>query len=241
MQTGFQKVDGDTYYFSTEDGSMQTGRLIIAGKKYYLQDNGVMYTGWIDLEDGRYFFHGDGVMATGWHTFDGKRYHFNTSTGRLDKNMLLDGYNITDDGTAVPYSDVQKRAQSIINNIGTTSSAVYNYVVNHNQYSFIENTRSLAEIERVGWGAFANYAMDNRRVVCYYFAAITDILFKHAGFTSRIVYGTGYYTSDHYWNQIYVDGKWVNFDTCNRLYAVSDEYLKQNNYTWTQLVYPKYY
>ena len=104
----------------------------------------------------------------------------------------------------------------------------------------METTRTLDQIESLGWGYFANYAMDNRFVVCYYFAALQDLLFHEAGFESRIVYGNGTHASDHYWNQVKINGEWTNYDACNGFAAVSDDFLKAKTYTWYQFVYPVY-
>ncbi|MDE5854221.1 MAG: transglutaminase-like domain-containing protein, partial [Ruminococcus sp.] len=156
-------------------------------------------------------------------------------------NKIVGDYNLTEDGSAVPLSAVQNRAKAIISSTGTDATAIYNYVRNNNKYSLIESTRSLSQIESVGWSYFANYALDNRFVVCYYFAAVTDLLYKQAGYQTRIVYGTGHYTSEHYWNQVYVNGTWLNYDACNGYCGVSDAVLKSKNYTWYQNVYPKYY
>ena len=107
-------------------------------------------------------------------------------------------------------------------------------------YKFIESTKSLAQIQTIGWSFFANYAMNNRFVVCYYFAAVTDLYFQEAGLESRVVYGTGRGDGDHYWNQVYINGVWTNYDTCNHYKNVTDAYLKAMNYTWKQIVYPNF-
>ena len=111
---------------------------------------------------------------------------------------------------------------------------------NHNKYKFIEATKTLAQIQSIGWSYFAQYAFNNRFVVCYYFAAVQDVLFQEAGYESRIVYGTGRGSGDHYWNQIKVNGVWTNYDACNGYANVTDAYLKAQNYTWKQYVYPKF-
>lgn len=241
--TGIYEIDGKKYYFHPETSLMTTGRLIIGGKKYYFGENGVMMIGWATLDDGRYFFGNDGVMVTGWQTINGKKYYFNTQNGKMETNKIVDDYNLTADGSAVALSAVQKRAKTIIASIGKSPTAIYNYVCNNNKYRFIENTRTLSQINSKGWAYFANYSLDNRYVVCYYFAAVTDLLFKQAGLQSRVVYGTGRGTGDHYWNQIYDEssGNWVNYDTCNGYRGVTFAYLQSQNYTFYQYVYPKYY
>ena len=83
--------------------------------------------------------------------------------------------------------------------------------------------------------------MDHEFVVCYYFAAISDLLFQQAGYKTRIVYGTGRGTTDHYWNQVLIDGVWVNYDACNGYFGKTDAFLKEKNYTFKQYINAKYY
>ncbi|MBP3309857.1 MAG: hypothetical protein J6L05_03490 [Ruminococcus sp.] len=239
MQTGWVTLDDGTYYFG-QDGIMLTGRQIIEGNKYYLNEKGIMQTGWITLDDGKYYFGADGIMLTGWQDIDGNKYHFSTRNGKLDTFTVLDGYVIGADGIAKAPSAVQKRAQNVIASIGKSADAIYNYVTSKNKYKLIESTKTLAQIESIGWSHFANYALDNKFVVCYYFAAVTDVLFQNAGYESRIVYGTGRGTGDHYWNQIKVNGVWTNYDTCNGYKNVTFEFLQAQNYTFKQYVYPDY-
>ncbi|MBR3970087.1 MAG: hypothetical protein IKJ87_03315 [Ruminococcus sp.] len=222
---------------------MMKGRLIVDGNKHYFGDDGAMVMGWVTLEDGKYFFGENGIMVTGWNTIGGNKYYFSQANGKLVTNKVHDGYNLNEDGMAVPLSAVQKRAQTIINSTGKDPVKIYNYVTKNNMYRHIESTRTLDQINKKGWAYFANYSLDNRYVVCYYFAAVTDLLFQQAGLKCRIVYGTGRGTGDHYWNQVY-DSKtktWINYDTCNGYCGVSFSYLQSQNYTFYQYVYPKYY
>ena len=239
----FTEIDGKKYYLHPDTALLMTGRLIVDGNKYYFGEDGAMVKGWVTLEDGKYFFGEDGIMLTGWKTIGENKYYFNPSNGKMVTNKIQDGYNLTEEGIAVPLSDVQVRAQGVINSIGKDTTSIYNYVRNNNMYRYIEPTRTLKEINQKGWAYFANYSLNNRYIVCYYFAAVTDLLFKQAGLECRIVYGTGRGTGDHYWNQVYdpTSKTWLNFDTCNGYYGVSFSYLQSQNYTFYQYVYPKYY
>lgn len=237
--TGLQTVSGSKYYFAA-DGKMQTGWQTIDGAKYYIASDGKVQTGWQTVDGAKYYFAADGKMLTGWQTIDGKKYHFNTSTGVMSVNTSIDGYTIGADGVAVKLSAVQVRANEIIASIGADAQNIFSYVRNHNKYKFIEETKSLQQIESIGWSYFADYSIDNRFIVCYYFAAVTDVLYKQAGFETRIVYGTGRGEGEHYWNQIKVNGVWTNYDTCNGYANVTDEFLKAQNYTWYQFIYPVY-
>ncbi|MDE7225583.1 MAG: hypothetical protein K2N49_01800, partial [Ruminococcus sp.] len=230
-------------YFNTETNAMMTGRLIINNVKYYFNENGTMRRGWAKLEDGhKYYFDVEGKMVTGWYEIKEKLYYFNPSNGQLVTNTIMGDYNLTNDGSAVPLSAVQQRAKSVILSMGAvTPTSIYNYVCSHNTYRYMEDTRSLDSINSTGWAYFADYALTNRYVVCYYFAAVSDLLFKQAGYTSRIVYGTGRGAGDHYWNQVYVNGSWTNYDACNGYADVSFSFLQSQNYTFYQYVNPIYY
>lgn len=242
---GIIEIDGKNYYFHKDTNLLTTGRLIVEGKKYYFDpaNGGAMATGWVTLTDGKYYFTDNGEMATGWLTLGENKYYFNETSGKMAVNLVKDGLSLNEEGIAGPLSELQKKAQTVIDANGKTVQSVYNYVRAHNYYRLMESTRTLPQIESVGWSYFANYALNNRFVVCYYFAAVTDLLFKQAGFESRIVYGTGRGTGDHYWNQVYDDNtkSWINYDTCNGYYGVSFAYLQTQNYTFKQYVYPKYY
>lgn len=242
MCFGITEIDGKKYYFDVKTGVMTTGKLVIDKKKYYFEPtSGVMQTGWVTIDSSKYYFAADGEMQTGWVTISGKKYYFNPSDGKMMTNTIVGDYNLAADGHAIAFSAVQKRANTILASTGKTAGAIYNYVVSHNYYKFIESTKSLAQIESIGWSYFANYALDKPAVVCYYFAAVTDLLFQQAGYTTRIVYGTGRGSGDHYWNQVYVDGKWLNYDTCNGYNGVSFTTLQNANYTIYQYVNAKFY
>ena len=247
MLTGWQGIDGSWYYFDPSNGKMMTGRIVIDGKKYFLDPNGKMMTGWQYLDNAWYYFDNSGVMKTGWNTIDGARYYFDVNNGQMLTNTTLAGYNIESDGKAYPFSSVQNRAVKILSSIEKTPDSVYDYVCAHNEYKSMSNVKKYSEIKSDDWAKFADYAMDNKYVVGCYFAAVTDLLFKQAGYQTRIVYGTGRGTSEHYWNQVYVKGQWLNYDTCNGLAGVTDDYLKTPSkqtgvgYKFKEYLTPKYY
>ena len=236
---GRHVVDDAEYYFSP-DGSVATGLITIPDDgTYFFGDDGKRQTGWIKVNDNQcYFSNENGKMVFGWQTIDGYQYFFNDS-GIMETNTTIDGKVIGEDGR-VQLSAVQQRANAVIARIGTSSQAIYNFVVNNNRYSHMEATKTQAQIEAIGWSYFANYAFDNRFIVCYYYAAITDLLYKQAGYESRIVHGTGRGSGDHYWNEVKINGYWTCIDTCNGYFQVSFSYLQSQNYTFYNYVYPTY-
>ena len=103
MATGWNEIDGAKYYFH-EDGARAGGWLELSGNSYYLQDDGVMQTGWLQLEGQKYYLAPqDGAMAVGWLEVNGNRMYF-AEDGSLQTGwQTLDGklYYLTPEGTAV--------------------------------------------------------------------------------------------------------------------------------------------
>ena len=82
VQTGWQTIDGKTYYLD-ENGEKVTGWQTIDGNKYYFKKtNGVMVIGWNHLSN-TYYHDENGVMLTGWQEIDGKKYYFKKSNGAM--------------------------------------------------------------------------------------------------------------------------------------------------------------
>ncbi len=89
--TGFQVIDGETYYFATNTGLMKTGKKLINGKRYYFypsgQKKGQMQTGWIKLDGYQYYFVESGKrygqMVAGWLTLNKKKYYFDKSAANI--------------------------------------------------------------------------------------------------------------------------------------------------------------
>lgn len=115
MLTGFQKLDGKTYYFNdtgrlvtggwnkvgskwyymNSNGSVRTGWQKIDGKWYYLSgwDNGAMLTGMQKLDGTNYFFNSSGEMATNsWKSSNGKWYYFGSSGAALKGWQKINGH-----------------------------------------------------------------------------------------------------------------------------------------------------
>ncbi len=237
--TGWQTIDDNQYYFS-EDCTRATGLVMTENDETYLfDDNGIMLTGWQTVNNNQCYFLSDGKMAFGWQTIDNDEYYFN-DYGIMVTNTTIGGKTIGADGKVKPLSSVQIKANSIIASIGTSTEAIYNFVRSNNRYQYMEETKSQSQIEAIGWSYFANYALNNRFIVCYYFAAVTDLLLKQAGWQSRIVHGTGTGTGEHYWNEVYANNTWYCIDTCNGFYMTSFSFLQGKNYTFSNYVYPTY-
>lgn len=94
-KTGFQTINGKTYYIDA-DGSKHKGWLQLDGKRYYFNTKtGVQQKGWMQDSNGnkRYFTSGSGVMVTGWlENSKGQNRYFDTKTGIMKtKWMTLNG------------------------------------------------------------------------------------------------------------------------------------------------------
>ena len=63
--SGWQKIDGNWYYFD-EEGTRIVGKKEINGATYYFDNNGVMKTGWALIEGHWNYFASSGAMKTGW-------------------------------------------------------------------------------------------------------------------------------------------------------------------------------
>lgn len=81
LASGWKTIGGKRYYFADSGYApyMQTGFLLLEGKKYYLGSDGVLRTGWIKYEGSNKYHYADSdgvIVIKGWKTIDGKDYYF---------------------------------------------------------------------------------------------------------------------------------------------------------------------
>ena len=75
-QSGWDVLDNGGQCYLDEDGDPITGWQELEGNTYYFDpDSFAMQIRWITLEDGRYYLGEDGIRRTDWQTIDGKRYY----------------------------------------------------------------------------------------------------------------------------------------------------------------------
>ena len=90
-KTGFQTINGKTYYIDA-DGSKHKGWLELNGKRYYFNTKtGVQQKGWMQDANGnkRYFTSNAGAMVTGWiENSKGQSRYFDTKTGIMKTKWL---------------------------------------------------------------------------------------------------------------------------------------------------------
>ncbi len=85
--TGFQKLNGATYYFDPATGRSARWARAIDGRLYYFNSAGKMHTGWLtwNADKSKSYFGADGKAMTGWQELGGHTYYFNPSTARSAK------------------------------------------------------------------------------------------------------------------------------------------------------------
>ena len=101
IQTGFQTIDGTTYYFATATSSVDSGEKVgqmlkgiqkISGVNYFLGENtGRVVTGLVtaDMKDKSgermiFYMNRNGEIQTGFQTINGTAYYFATATSSID-------------------------------------------------------------------------------------------------------------------------------------------------------------
>ena len=98
--TGWQTIDGKTYYFGEPDGTMHIGWLWLAeeDKRFYFNADGTLHTGWLEESGSRYYLTRDGSRYTGWLEEEGQRWYF-------DRGVLQTGWLELTEGTYLLDTD----------------------------------------------------------------------------------------------------------------------------------------
>ncbi|MDK0765795.1 cell wall-binding protein [Clostridium perfringens] len=83
VQSGWQIIDGKTYYFDEHNGMANGVSCISNGDNYevYLfNEDGSLVTGngWKEIESKWYYFNNNNSLANGWKTINGKTYYFSS-------------------------------------------------------------------------------------------------------------------------------------------------------------------
>ncbi|MGL4850562.1 MAG: N-acetylmuramoyl-L-alanine amidase family protein [Clostridium sp.] len=101
---GWLNLSGEYYYLNEYDGAMETGKLYLDHKEYFLNENGIMVTGWnwneVDyweagyyyyapngelqkewqwIEEAYYYLGVDGKMSTEWENINGEYYYLGSN------------------------------------------------------------------------------------------------------------------------------------------------------------------
>ncbi|EIF6296494.1 cell wall-binding protein [Clostridium perfringens] len=83
VQSGWQTIDGKTYYFDEHNGMAKGVSCISTGYNYevYLfNEDGSLVTGngWKEINGKWYYFNNNNSLANGWKTINGKTYYFSS-------------------------------------------------------------------------------------------------------------------------------------------------------------------
>jgi glucan-binding YG repeat protein len=92
--SGWQTIEGATYYYDPSTHTPIRGLRDVEGSRYYFNENtGARETGWKSLLGSRcYFDESDGKIVRGWKQIDGARYYFQTTSGKMASGWIeLDG------------------------------------------------------------------------------------------------------------------------------------------------------
>lgn len=225
------------------------GQQVIDGKIYNYDDSGNLNVGWVDgkyynqfgfpaegfltLDDGRYYFV-EGVPQKGLQKISNDFYYFNDK-GQMCKGTAIGGYSFGENGIGTPLSDAYKELDSRVDEIFKTTGkdikSIYNYCVNHISYKFTDEK---------DWTVMALEALKTGRGACYHRAALLDFMLKKAGYKTRVIWRKGSGRQQHYWNQVYVNGAWTNLDVGYKQYMVSDAYLKNKGWVFSEIKYIVY-
>lgn len=208
MSIGFKEVDGNTYYFDS-NGIMCSGIVTISDQSYLFGSDGKLLIGSQTLNGNSYFSDEQGVLQSGWKELNGNFYYFQPESYTMVKSATVEGYIIDADGVA--KTQLAVTVNNLLKSSGTTPYSIYKYMTANYRYRKIEATRTREELNAQGWDKLVSYLLTNKRGVCYYLAATMDYFMQQAGLTTRIVHAT-HSTGDHYWNQVYVNGAWLNYD-----------------------------
>lgn len=121
MQTGFQTIEGRTYYYDEQDGAKRSGDVQVSDKTYHLQEDGQLLTGWQEKEGRKAFYNEDGSRKTGQIAdIDGKKYSFDEN-GVMEVNVSRGNYDFGADGVGMVSSSLyQKIADAAIAQLGRT-------------------------------------------------------------------------------------------------------------------------
>ncbi|MDK0750918.1 cell wall-binding protein [Clostridium perfringens] len=112
VQSGWQTIDGKTYYFDEHNGMAKGVSCISNGDNYevYLfNEDGSLVTGsgWKEIDGKWYYFNNNNSLVNGWKTINGKTYYFssNMSIGPTliqgNRPEKLDLYYFGEDGELI--------------------------------------------------------------------------------------------------------------------------------------------
>ena len=156
LKSGYKKVNGNYYLFSTKKkvgryGRMQTGWQNVSGKIFYFSESGIKKTGLSEVGKNLYYFAENGgktrgQVKTGWVTVNDKKYYFRTS-GKVGKKFgaAYRGTTVKIKGTKYTFDANGVLAESKTTSAATGANA-----------QFIEKIGALAHADMLATGVLAS-------------------------------------------------------------------------------------
>ncbi len=208
---GMQKINGKTYYFFKNSGTMATKWRTLNGKKYYFGTNGVRREGLVKIDKKYYFFNSKGILQTGTVKANGKTYYL-TDEGVAEAKKIGSAY-YHPNGRPMTKTEGYEyetllRARKIVSQVTTSSMSqsqklekCFRWVMS----KYYKTVRPFTKPD--GWIAlYANDHFLNGRGNCFSDACAFAYLAKALGYKevyvcvdSRKTDGTG---SGHSWAEI---------------------------------------
>lgn len=226
-----------------------SGQQVINGKVYNYDDKGNLNVGWengkyynefgfpaegfLDISGARYNFV-NGVPRKGMQKIGSDTYYFN-SQGIMCKGTVIDGYSFDNSGIGQPvseaYKELNSRVEEILKTTGTEIRPIYDYCVEHITYKYTEEK---------DWTQMALEALKTGRGACYHRAALLDFMLKKAGYKTRVIWKKDVGAKQHYWNQVYVNGTWMNLDVGYKIFMVTDKEIIDKGHIFSEIKYITY-
>ena len=98
LQTGWQEIDMDHYYFDPATGKALIGWQELDGAWYAFDEQGRMHTQWYRVSESEEYYMGDdGKMCTGWVDIEGSSYYFDAN-GKLQKDTWIGNNYVNETG-----------------------------------------------------------------------------------------------------------------------------------------------
>ena len=111
---------------------------------------------------------------------------------------------------------------------GERVDLVYNYVVSHMTYDY-----SKAETVQSGYVPDVDKVLAKGKGICFDYAAITAAMLRAHNIPTRLVMGNLYLNGEdvyHAWNEVYVNGEWIWYDTTFDNQNPQSDYTAEGDY-----------
>lgn len=233
---GSFEIDGKWYY-TDDTGRILTGDVNYNGKIGHFSESGEFQYGWKLANDQYTYQSQNGEIYIGTQTIDGVSYYFDEN-GILLVNGTVGMYAASENGalTRMELSpeNVNARLDEILLEIGTDITSIGKYVKNNLKYKYMEKLATKEEM--------AVFALNNRRVSCYYYEALTHLMLERAGYEVITIQGKGFVYAEHYWCLVYttrngVEG-WYHVDPLKGQFIKTDKEMVAQGFKWNHANYP---